>query len=203
MAKPPNEKHLPVQTRSALRTRDLKMLELCGQGLTQQEIAEQVGLTRSGVSKALTRIERKMLAELKEKVETLKVQQHFALHHVHRESLRAWETSKNEAVTVKEVERGKDDVKIERTIRGQCGDPRHLDNALKALGDMRKLWGLDEDAKLRSQGGTTVNIQVDYAEDFFGVARVVDADAVEVNHDGSTPPTSIGALKEIDSGKSD
>jgi len=154
-------KFLPVQRRAALRERDVRMLELAAAGRSQAEIGEQVGLSRSGVCRAMKRTEQAALAELTERIEAQKIELDYGYRHIYREAVRAWERSKKDVESVRMVEeQGNEGVKtrIEESSRGQTGDPRHLDVALRALERRSRLWGLDEIGKQSASASATTNI---------------------------------------------
>ena len=122
MAKPTDpRKYLPVQKRVAKRSRELRAIELAAQGWTQSEIAEDIGLTRSGVSKMLQRVEGEVFEELKERIEAQKVTQTLGLQHIYRQALRAWESSKEDAKGEKVVEDPGGGKKTERTAHPHLG----------------------------------------------------------------------------------
>ena len=76
---------------------------------------------------------------------------------------------------------GKNVKRTERTRRGQCGDPRFLDQAQKALESVRRIWGLDAPVKKEGQGGQTA-IQVIFSDNFFsrpGVPEVAGPDVLD------------------------
>ena len=144
MTKPTDPtKRRPVQRRCALRDKEIRAIELAALGKTQGEIGEVVGLTRSGVAKMLTRTEGKLAVMLRDKGERIKAKQTIMLETLYREAMTAWEASKKPATSIKTTKGGEGGDRTEDTVRGQCGDPRFLDQARGCLEDVRKIWGIN------------------------------------------------------------
>ena len=142
------------------REREARAWELKQQLWTDERIAAELGVDRSTVTKALQRVERRVLAHLEDSISQLKVRQTAQLEYLAAEAVSAWEASKRPAETTRTVieraETPADDdaragearkpeviVKTTLTVKGQSGDPRFLNAAREALADVRKLWGLD------------------------------------------------------------
>lgn len=121
-------------------------------GLTMQQVAEELAITKGAVSKALKRAETIGLEALKGKVEHHKLRTLERLEWAWRTSQAAWErscegsTSKTSSTT----ERGESSVR-KATIRtdDRPGDPRYMAQALDALKGIRELLGLDAPTKLQ------------------------------------------------------
>lgn len=142
--------------------------ELRLQGLSHQQIADRIGRDRSTVSKALKRVEKRVLREMQADVALVKARQTAMLEHIAGQALQAWEESKKTKRFVKratERERieapnaangqtpddqkktsGLEKVKEheEQRVEVQTGEVAYLDRAMTALGDIRKIWGIDE-----------------------------------------------------------
>ena len=159
-------KQFPVQKRVALRSVEIEAIELAARGLNQREIGERLGRTRSGIGKMLRRTETKLAEMLKETGAQIKARQTMSLEHIYREAMGAWGASKNDAQSSKKTDGPEDFTRTETTLRDQTGDPRYLDQARGALGDIRKIWGLDAHDGTATQG---VNVQVNFTDDFFGL----------------------------------
>ena len=153
---------IPVQKRIALRQMEIEALELAALGHTQQEIGQQIGRCRSAVGALLRRVDAKLVDQLQDTGAEIKARQTHHLEVVYREAMRAWRRSQLDGKQKKEtVSTG--DNKVERTTRGQYGDPRFLDQARGALADVRTIWGLDE-ATTRQRDGGPVSIQVAFVD---------------------------------------
>lgn len=140
--------------------------------MTEAQIAQELGITQPAVSVMLKRIASRMATELSGKVQELKATQTGQLEYIAAEALAGWERSKlnaemlrtvTEEVALKsEVETLDDDgqpvrrkkvilpvakTTTTKTVEGQAGDPRFLDQARGALGDIRDIWGLESPKK--------------------------------------------------------
>ena len=166
-------RNLPVQKRVSLHAKEIRALELAALGYRQKQIGEEIGLTPSAVGKMLQRTEKKLAQMLKEKGEQIKARQTFYLDAVYREAMTAWRDSQKDAETLKTTSGGDGGDRTEKTVRGQSGDPRFLDQARGALADIRRIWGLDE-AVAKAQPGAAVAIKIEFVDDFFGRKTVVD-----------------------------
>lgn len=158
----------PVQV---TRNREKEAWELRQRFWTEQRIADHLGIERSTVSKMLDRVERRLAEQLAAAALPIKSRQTAQLEHVASEAYEAWERSKLEAelervVTAETSVVGGalgDDGPVEVTLpavetrttnerKGQTGDPAHLNTAMKALADIREIWGLDAPKKNEHSG---------------------------------------------------
>ena len=134
--------------RARIRTRERRTMELTVLGWSQHQIAADLGVTQAAVSKILDRVERRVLRELIATVERHKARHTLRLEHLFAEAMRAWDQSK--ADTTRRRQRkseggpgGPGATVAELVVENQHGDARYLEEARKALADLRKLWGLD------------------------------------------------------------
>ena len=84
------------EPRARLVARRVQAWERSIQGASQREIAAELGVSQPAVSKMLRRMAAEILADLTEHAEVHHVRQVQRLEHVVRESLGAWERSKQE-----------------------------------------------------------------------------------------------------------
>ena len=122
-------------------------------GITQYQIAVDLGVSQVAVSKILTRVEVRLLRELAATVERQKARHTVRLEHLFAEAIRAWEQSKADTTRRRQRkaeggQRGAGATIVEIVVENRHGDPRYLEEARKALADQRKLWGLDAPQKL-------------------------------------------------------
>ena len=141
------------EPRARIRTRELRALELMVLGWSQHRIAADLGVSQAAVSKSLKRLETRILRELTETVERQKARHTLRLEHLFAEAMRAWEQSKADSTRRRQRQTqggagGAGATVAEVVVENQHGDPRYLDEARKALGDHRKLWGLDAPQKV-------------------------------------------------------
>jgi hypothetical protein len=154
--------------------REIRAWDLSRQCWTQERIAEELGIDQSAVSLALRRVERRALEQLSECVLEVKARQTFQLENIANEAMDAWERSKldaeatetTEEETVLEGAGGGQEIpatnrKTKRSRKGQTGDPRHLDNVMKALAEIRTIWGVEAPKRADlTSGGKSVPIQI-------------------------------------------
>lgn len=141
------------EPRTRVRTRELRAMELAVLGWSQYQIAADLGISQAAVSKILKRIETRILQELAETVERQKARHTLRLEHLFAEAMRAWEQSKADSTRRRQRKTqggagGAGAIVAEVVVENQHGDPRYLDEARKALGDHRKIWGLDAPRKV-------------------------------------------------------
>ena len=136
------------EPRARVQTREMHALELSIQGHTQQQIADELGVSQAAVSKILSRLEERRAGELAATFDRHRARQTLRLEHQYGQAMRAWEESKQDS-TVRRQRKGQhgvtgaDQSVAELVVENQHGDPRYLEQARKALGDIRKVWGID------------------------------------------------------------
>lgn len=128
--------------------RERRVWELRQQWWTHERIAEEVGIDRSTVTKMLGRISKRYSEMLLTEVDRLRVEQVVRLEYMADQAMQAWASSKQPAKDARRRKRtGVDEVE-ENRVQTQNADPRFLGEARAALGDIRKLLGLDAPAKI-------------------------------------------------------
>jgi hypothetical protein len=138
-------------SRSLSEARKTAAWEYALKGKTERWIAEQLerdGLGRvsqPAVHKMVAAMQKRIFADLKEESDRLRARQHARLEHIYAEAMDAWEKScrPQKTLTTSQDEHGQPRPGATVVIRDSCGDPRHLDAAMKALAGQSKLWGLD------------------------------------------------------------
>jgi hypothetical protein len=126
---------------SALR--QVRAWDLKRRGWTHRRIGEALGITESSATRLLNKLEDRELKRLSDSVARQKAAQTGWAEHWIDEAMQAWEASKQpeRRVTVRE---DADGAKTTVTQVGtREGDPAHLDRAMKAAAELRRLWGLD------------------------------------------------------------
>lgn len=144
------------EPRPRIRTRELRVMELTVLGWSQHQIASELGVTQAAVSKILRRVEGRILRDLRTTVERHKVRHTLRLERIFAEAMRAWDDSKSDATRRRQRKTEPSDgargaTVAELVVENQHGDPRYLGEALRALADHRKLWGLDAPQKVDVQ----------------------------------------------------
>ncbi len=117
-------------------------------------------VTQQGVSAMLIRTEARALKALQERVGGHKARQTACLMLIYEEAMNAWERSKKAFTGIeKDVEQTADGLKTvgPMTVKTEDrdGNPSFLETAMKALSDVRKLWGLDAPEKYEVKAEAT------------------------------------------------
>lgn len=141
------------------RTADRKMeaWRLRVQGWTQARIADELKMTQQAVSQLLKKTETELAAEFLGEAAEIKARQTAQLEAVYEEAMDQWRRScedaeRNQVVSgrVKATDMGLTidlpDL-VTKTTEGQSGNPALLEKAMKALADIRAIWGLDAPQK--------------------------------------------------------
>jgi len=139
----------PRQARPALSAAlDARIWELRQHCRTQSQIARELGIDQSTVSRALQRIQEPILRELTEDVARLKACQTAQLELILSEAVRGWQRSQQALETTHTRTRQLGDAALPETVtdttkKGQAGAPEMLARAMDALAAIRKIWGLE------------------------------------------------------------
>lgn len=132
---------------SRVRLREAQVVEHVLEGRTQHQIADALGISQAAVSKIARRVEERLLADLACKAERQRARQTLRLEHIYGQAMRAWQDSKQEGLRRRqrktEHDGGAGSTVAELISENRHGDPRYLDEARKALADLRKVWGID------------------------------------------------------------
>lgn len=136
-----------AEPQARVRLRELQVMEHTLEGRTQHDIARELGISQPAVCKILQRIEDRLLADVAWKVERHRARQTMRLEFIYGEAVRAWKASKQETLRKRQRQTGAaagaGTTMAEITSEHRHGDPRFLDEARRALQDLRTLWGID------------------------------------------------------------
>ena len=137
--------------------RDMEIFESLSQGNTTRTVAEKFGLSHQRISQVGVQVGKWLVPQLAEQIKQIKVSHTYSLDHIFRECMAAWERSKHPIVTEKSevTNRG-----TRHTVRkkSSCGDWHFLAEAMKALREIREIWGVEmlntlvEDNYVRAAG---------------------------------------------------
>jgi hypothetical protein len=134
--------------------REIQILDQTVAGRSQHQIAAALGITQPAVSKILRRIEERLLTDLTYKIERQRARQTLQLGYLYGEALDAWHASKADAIRRRQRKAEGDGAGAgtvaEIVAENQHGDPRYLEVARKALGDLRTLWGVDAPERIET-----------------------------------------------------
>jgi predicted DNA-binding protein (UPF0251 family) len=136
-----------AKRRQLARVREAEIWRLCvEEGLSSREAASRLGMSHTGVSKALRRIEARAILAVDSLAKGEKVRQLDRLRFVYAEAVAAWKKSKGDRSTrrSRQTDTAGGTMKLaEVRTEEQRGDPRFLDVARGAMADVRRLLGLE------------------------------------------------------------
>jgi DNA-binding CsgD family transcriptional regulator len=130
---PPNKAQIIERERTAWKLR-------C-QGWTLQRIADHLGLSASGIWRALRRIEKRELRNLSEHYQGLKAQVAAQLDYIVSQCSESWDKSKEPRRRATQKASDGEEVTTSDIIE-QCGDVRYLETWMKAASMKMSLFGL-------------------------------------------------------------
>ena len=182
------------EPRARIRTRELRTLELATLGWSQHQIAADLGISQAAVSKILKRIELRVLRELNETVDRQKARQTVRLEYLFAQAIAAWGQSKSDTTRRRQrrtqAGAGAAGATVAEIVtENQHGDPRYLDEALKALADQRKIWGLDAPQKVHVRASQ--NPYADMTEDALRAELARQTDLLIAADTKATPAAEL------------
>lgn len=146
------------EPRTRLRLREAQVLEHLLDGRTQHQIAEVLSISQPAVCKIVCRVEERLLADFAYKAERQRARQTLRLEHIYGQAMQAWQDSKQDGLRRRqrktEHDGGTGSTIAELISENRHGDPRHLDEARKALTDLRKVWGVDAPERVSIEAST-------------------------------------------------
>lgn len=135
-----------------VRLRELRATELHLEGQSQHQIAKALGVSQPAVSKMIRRIEDRTLADIAWRIDRQRARHSLRLEFIYGESIRAWRASQQDGLRKRQRRtqsgKGDDSTVAELVSENRHGDPRFLDEARRALLDLRSLWGVDAPERL-------------------------------------------------------
>jgi len=117
-----------------------RIAQLCLRGATQQQIADELGVTQGAISQTIARISAEWQASAAKDIAECKARQLAEVSEVKAEAWAAWERSKSAKSRKVAGKRG-DEVTSSITTEDQFGDPAYLNAVLKAIGEESKILG--------------------------------------------------------------
>ena len=139
------------EPRTHVRLREVQALQAILEGRSQHEIARTLGVSQPAVSKMLKRIEERQLSDVTWRVERQRARHSLRLEYLYSEAIRAWRASQEDALRRRQRKTdgaGSPSTVAEVISERQHGDPRYLEEARRALADLRTLWGVDAPERL-------------------------------------------------------
>jgi len=135
------------EPRARLKLREIRVMEMILEGRTQHQIATELRISQPAVSKIVRRVEERLLADVELKVERQRARHTLRLEFVYGEAIRAWRASQQESLRRRQRKTDGGNAGgqtiAEIVSENRHGDPRYLDEARKALADLRTLWGVN------------------------------------------------------------
>ena len=134
-----------------MREAQAKQMHL--EGHTQHDIARTLHVSQPAVSKMLKRIEERLLTDVAWRVDRQRARQTLRLEFIYRQAIQGWRASEAEGLRRRQRKTdgpGKHGgtTVAELISEHRNGDPRFLDEARRALADLRTLWGVDAPERL-------------------------------------------------------
>jgi DNA-binding Lrp family transcriptional regulator len=134
-----------------MREAQAKQLHL--EGHTQHDIAKTLNVSQPAVSKMLKRIEERLLADVAWRVDRQRARQTLRLEFIYKQAIAGWRASQEEGMRRRRRKVEGPGTQSGTTVaelisENRNGDPRFLDEARRALGDLRALWGVDAPERL-------------------------------------------------------
>jgi hypothetical protein len=136
--------------------REVRAAQLDLEGRSQHAIAQELGISQPAVSKMLKRVADRLLADVAWQVDRQRARQTLRLEFIYSEAIQAWRASQQEGQRRRQrrtdsAHGGQGSTVAELISENRCGDPRFLDEARRALGDLRSLWGVNAPERLSIQ----------------------------------------------------
>jgi DNA-binding MarR family transcriptional regulator len=138
------------EPRNRVRLREVQVLDQILEGRTQHQIADALSISQPAVSKIAKRLEERLLADVTFKVERQRIRHTLRLEFIYQQAIAAWHASKQQTLRRRQRKTDGDDgaTIAEIVSENRHGDPRYLDEARKALTDLRTVWGVDAPERL-------------------------------------------------------
>lgn len=133
--------------------REKKVWKMRQRGATYERIAEEIGITFSGVHKILMRLHKRYREKNMDSIEAIRLEQIGELSHIADEAYQAWERSR-EPKKIFSTDGQEIEVKSN-------GDPRYMQVYMKAKEDIRKIVGADAPTKSEVSGKDGKPIQTE------------------------------------------
>ena len=157
---------------NTVNRRDVEIYMARQSGLSPMAVAREYDLRIGVVQSICKRVEKYLTGKFSGQVEEIKRGQTAFLFTIYREAMRAWEASKLN--TVKRATRiiaGKQP-ETTVTVEGQHGDARFLREAMRALTDIRRIWGAEVskseiDVAMKFTASAAIKILED--DDWYGI----------------------------------
>ena len=191
------------------RARETRAWAMRSRGMSHQRIAEEIGLSPSGVSRLLARIERRELRRMSKHVERVKVVQYYTLEHISSEALEAWERSKTPRKRAGSKRSGGsgegiagdlvDEVLTSEVIE-RDGDVSYLYCAMQSLANVRSLWGLDVAPAQQDAVTSITSITRDMADKARAYEDREQAEATPAGDTGGPGGPDAGGAPEVHAG---
>jgi hypothetical protein len=135
-----------AEPRARVRLRELETVRLHLEGQSQHSIGRTLGISQPAVSKIIRRAEDRLASDVAWRIDRQRARQSLRLEFIYAEAIKAWRASQQDGLRRRQrkTDAGGHGTTIAEVIsENRHGDPRFLDEARRALGDLRALWGVD------------------------------------------------------------
>jgi hypothetical protein len=139
--------------------RDLDIYIRVNSGRSHARVAQKFGLTRVAISLICKKLDKWFADLYMGKIRELKAGHTQRLEYIYREAMSAWRRSQRDDVTETEKEIGHGQFPgTDRTEvrKGQVGASEFLQTAMKALNDIREIWGANAPLEIAHSGEVRV-----------------------------------------------
>jgi len=160
-------KRKPRRSAAQLARDRRRIAELYLEGWLQADIADEVGISQSTVSNDIGALQRDWLASSLIDFDRAKAREIAKVDKLEREYYAAWRRSCLDAETLKQKGAPSDEAgkvktaSIEKTTKGQAGDPRFLQGVQWCIERRCKILGVDAPTEIKHSGRVRVLLGVD------------------------------------------
>lgn len=113
---------------------------------TYADIGSDYSLTPQRIQQIVEEVDKWLVPQHMDRIRQIMSRQTATLNHISHQMMAAWEKSKFPPIEeIDTVSSGDDDGKTTHTVKRKstCGDTAYIDRAIKALAEIRRIWGAE------------------------------------------------------------